>query len=573
MSKISKAAAEMNSENTLRKSETVENFMGGDSYTVDPVMKLKLVTASSIFGEPSYYRSSSLGNKPAGVTRNMGPFADTKVGSLLESEDILGIYGEDTVELMERVIDEALEYDFKATLDWAVTLRNEFYIRLNPQVIMVRAAMHPKRKEFTQEYKGAFNSINRSVMARADDAMSQLSYYLYKNGGKKNNIPSILKRSWADHYGRLGRYAVAKYKNHDIGMINAVRICHAKSEVINELMSTGTVEVKSQEKTWENLRSEGKSWEEIFNSISMGHMAMLRNLRNFLSEVTDYTLTAKYLEQLKSGVLEGKQFPFRYYTAYINIEKCKVGEIHHKQLALDTLEECIDIAINNMPKLRGKTMCLSDNSGSAWGGLVTEYGSVVVAEIDNLSSVITAMRSDEGYVGKFGDKLKVFPISKRKGALEQARAISNNKDYDVGGGTEGGIWEFFYNAIENKEHWDNIFIYSDQQAGTGGLYGTGIQHSKYSSLGYCCGYNSINVFKLVLGYRKKVNSKVNVFSVQTAGYDNMVIPNYAYRTNLMYGWTGKEAVFADVVIHQWDLADEANRQRSQAKHEDKAKAE
>ena len=53
-------------------------------------------------------------------------------------------------------------------------------------------------------------------------------------------------------------------------------------------------------------------------------------------------------------------------------------------------------------------MCLSDNSGSAWGTIPTEYGSVTVAEIDNLSSVITSACSDEGYVGKFGDKLKVF---------------------------------------------------------------------------------------------------------------------------------------------------------------------
>lgn len=203
-------------------------------------------------------------------------------------------------------------------------------------------------------------------------------------------------------------------------------------------------------------------------------------------------------------------------------------------------------------------MCLSDNSGSAWGGITTEYGSVVVAEIDNLSSVITAMCSDEGYVGKFGDKLKVYPISKRKGALQQARDISANRDNDIGGSTEGGIWEFFYNAIKNKEHWDNIFIYSDQQAGTGGLYGTDAQRSNYDKFGYSCKGNMINVFKLILDYRKKVFKNVNVFSVQTAGYDNMVIPNYAYRTNLMYGWTGKEAIFADAVIKQWNTIENSN---------------
>lgn len=559
MSKISKAAAEMNSNNTLRKSETVTNFMGGDSYNVDPLMRLRLVTASSIFGEPSYYRDANIGKKKTAsyASRRMNYIGDSIFG-LLKENDVLGILEksseEDTVSMMERIIDEALDFNFKETLEWAVELRNQFYIRLNPQVIMVRAAVHPKRKEFTSKYPGMFDFINKQVMSRADDGMSQISYYMYKNNGNKNNIPSIIKRSWAGHFSRLGSYQVAKYKNHDIGMINAVRICHAHSNILHELMETGKVSVSEDKETWENLRSEGKSWEYIFTNVNMGHMALLRNIRNFLKEVDNFELAKSYMDKLKSGVLGGKQFPFRYYSAYKAIES-SYEKLNHKQLALDTLEECIDISIDNMPKLKGRTMCLSDNSGSAWGAFESEYGSVVVAEIDNLSSVITAMCSDEGYVGKFGDKLVVYPISKRKGALQQARDISAKRDHDVGGSTEGGIWEFFNNAIENKEHWDNIFIYSDQQAGTGRLYGTEVQQRNYAKLGYNCEGSMINVFKLILDYRKKVFKNVNVFSVQTAGYNNMVVPNYAYRTNLMYGWTGKEAIFADAVIKQWNAFD------------------
>lgn len=564
MSRISNAVAEMNSQNTLRKSETVTNFMGGDSYVVNPITRMKMVTSSSIFGEPSYYREANLGGKVRKAQAMRNPmfegYFNREVRDLIMENDVLGLAeaGKDTVTIMEKVIDDALDYDFGAVLNWAVELRNDYYIRLNPQVIMVRAAMHPKRKEFTQKNGGVFASINKSVMLRADDAMSQMAYFMYVNGGKKNEVPSILKRSWADHFSRLGRYAVAKYKNHEIGMINAVRICHAHSDVITELMKNGTVEVAENSKTWENLRSAGKSWEEIFNTVDMGHMALLRNIRNFLKEVDDTQLIKKYMEKMKSGVLTGKQFPFRYYTAYKTLESC-YDALHCKQLALDTLEECIDISIENMPRLSGRTMCLSDNSGSAWGAVTSEYGSVVVAEIDNLSSVITAMRSDEGYVGKFGDRLKIYPISKRNGALKQAREISSNQANDVGGGTEGGIWEFFKNAIDNKEHWDNIFIYSDQQAGHAGLYGTSNQQREYHSRGYDCG-SHINVFKLVLDYRKQVCKKVNVFSVQTAGYDNMVIPEYAYRTNLMYGWTGKEIIFADAMIRQWNDADVQSKQ-------------
>lgn len=550
MSKLSKAVSEMNQINSLRLDETVKNFMNGDSYVINPLDTLKMITASSIFSEPSYYRDGKRSGKYC-------------VSALIRDFSVLPkeYEGLNTETIMEKAIDKALDYDFNATLEWAVTLRHDYFMRLNPQVIMVRAAIHPKRKEFSNEHPGKFNEINQKVMSRADEPMSQMSYYLYTNSGKKNNIPSILKRSWNKKISGVNKYHMAKYKNHEIGMINAVRLCHAHSPIIDELMQTGTIDVNENDKTWENLRSAGKSWKEIFNTINMGHMALLRNIRGVFSEVEDVEFCKKYMQKIKDTVVGSKQFPFRYYSALTAV---KNSRCNHQPIIIDALEECMDIALANYPKLKGKTMCLSDNSGSAWGALNSEYGSVTVANIDNLSSVITAACSDEGYVGKFGDKLIVSPVSKRAGVLNQAEAITKNHSYDVGGGTEGGIWEFFHNAIQNKEHWDNIFIYSDQQAGHGGLYGTYSHKAVYGKLGFGCGCNSvygdsmINVFKLIQEYRKKVNPKVNVFSIQTAGYDNVVIPEYTYRTNIMYGWTGNEAVFAKAMIDHWDAIENRN---------------
>ena len=538
MSKLSKAVSDMNQVNSLRLDETVKNFMDGDSYVINPLDTLKMITASSIFGEPSYYRGS----------RSRKSYV---VNELVKSFSVIPeIYeGKKTEDIMEEAIDNSLDYDFKSTLDWAVTLRSDYFMRLNPQVIMVRAAIHPKRKEFTSAYPGKFDEINQKVMSRADEPMSQMAYYMYNNGGKKNDIPSILKRSWDKKISNLGRYQVAKYKNHEIGMINAVRICHAHSSVIDELMQTGTVKVEENDKTWENLRSAGKSWKEIFETVNMGHMALLRNIRGVFTEVSDIEFCKKYMQKIKDTVVGSKQFPFRYYSA-LNVVKS--SKCNHQPIIIDALEECMDIALANYPKLKGKTMCLSDNSGSAWGTFNSEYGSVTVADIDNLSSVITAACSDEGYVGKFGDKLITIPISKRHGILNQAQSISKDRTNDVGGATEGGIWEFFKNAIEKKEHWDNIFIYSDQQAGHGGLYGTDRHMKEYNSAGYGCRSSMINVFKLIQDYRKHVNPKVNVFSIQTSSYDNVLVPEMAYRTSILYGWTGREAVYGKAMIDIWD---------------------
>ncbi|MCI8799372.1 TROVE domain-containing protein [Acetatifactor muris] len=531
-----------------RKYTTVENFMGGESYQINPLDTLKMVTASSVFGEPSYYRAGGL----KGAVRD-ALFEHCKLleGYLLFADEW---DGHTTTEIMENAVDEALTADFEGTLRWAVSLRQDFYMRLNPQVIMVRAALHPARKKFTQENPGLFPALERQVMSRGDDALSQLAYFLYCNQGKRK-MPSILKRALARRLEQMDAYEAAKYKNAEMGLKDAVRITHAHSAVIDEFMKTGNLQLPAQKKTWENMRSEGMGWREIFGQVSMGHMALIRNLRGVFEETEDREFCREYLERLKGGVEKGRQFPFRYYSAWQAVKKSTCA---HRPQIMDALEECMDLSMKNLPVFQGKTMCLSDNSGSAWGTIPSEYGSVQVAVIDNLSSVMAAAASEEGYVGKFGDRLKIYPISGRGHILRQCQEISAGMNNDVGGSTEGGIWEFFFHAIEKKEHWDQIFIYSDQQAGHGGLYGTGAQRKKYQELGYSCNRGRcgqgtyINVFDLILAYRRKVNPRVNVFSIQTAGYNNVCIPEYAYRTCILYGWTGRELSFARQMIDLWD---------------------
>ena len=526
------------------KNGAVVNFMGGESYQVNPLDTLKMITASSVFGEPSYYRKGSVQDARYRSCRLLDGYL-----LMADSWD-----GRTTTEIMESAIDQALAEDFKGTLLWAAKLRQDFFMRLNPQVIMVRAAVHPDREAFTRENPGMFDEIEKQVMIRGDDPLSQLAYFLYINHGKRN-MPSILKRSLARKLGSLEAYEAAKYKKAEMGLKDAVRITHAHSPVIDQFMKTGEISLPPAGKTWENLRSKGMGWQEIFHQVPMGHMALLRNLRGVFTEIEDRQFAEEYVAQLKAGVARGRQFPFRYYSAHLAVEKSTCA---HRPILLDALEECVDLSVQNLPLFRGKTMCLSDNSGSAWGMVPTEYGSVRVAEIDNLSSVIAAAVSQEGYVGKFGDTLRVYPVSRRGQILRQCREIARDGNSDVGGATEGGIWEFFYNAIDKKEHWDQIFIYSDQQAGHGGLYGTASQLNQYRMLGFNCNNgnpgrgNFINVFELVLAYRQKVNPHVNVFSIQTAGYNNVCLPEYSYRTCILYGWTGKELAFARQMIDIWD---------------------
>lgn len=538
MSKLSEYAVKSKSEIRKHEDLIVENFMGGNSYKLSPLQTLKIMAASSIFGEPQYYRE---GIKDRLLIKNR----DTLLKHSIFAEFIKD--STSAADVFTSAIDHALDYDFKGTLDLATELRMVFYMRLNPSVIFIRASVHSKRVEFNESNPGYMKTVGKSIALRPDDLTNQFEYFMYINK-TKNKLSSIVKRTWAERLGEYSKYQLNKYKGKNL--IDLIRISHAWNDNIDELMKTGTIKVEESEKTWEILKSSGKTWEEILGIIEIPHMALLRNLRGIFKEINDSALAETIMKKLSSGVPKGNQFPFRYWSAYKAVEK--ESEINHRGIILDGLEECMDISVLNMPKLKGKTICLSDNSGSAWRQLSSEYGSVYAAEIANLSSLITGKQSDEGEIGLFGDKLIIEPVSKRNGLLSQLETTNSieRECGRLGGGTENGIWIFFDEAIRNKTYYDNIFIYSDMQAGHGGLFG--IDPSQYKDFIVEGGGRYIDVLSLVSKYRKEVNPKVNLFSVQVAGYDNSLLPENLYRGAILAGWTGKEPVFAKAIINTWD---------------------
>jgi hypothetical protein len=518
-------------------SSAVKNFMNGNSYEHSPLTTLKIVAASSIFGEGNYYISD---NK-------------NQIQNLIEclkSPYMSFIGSENTVEdIMEKAIDNSLDADFKGTLDYALELRNGYNMRLNPQVIFTRACLHKNRVEFDKQFPGYLRNIGRQVSPRPDDVVWQFQYFGNIKGGHKQ-IPNIMKRVWTDKLSKLTPYQIAKYKTiaGRKELINVARLANTRkirlaNKAFNEYMEKGTFEVSTEEQTWEKYISENgnsaKSWEYVLdhlfqrNGKPSNHMALLRNLRNIENADVDTKHLNLAKSLLKAGVKEGKQFPFRYYTALNVTSSFK-----------NTLEECIELAVDTLPALEGDTICLCDNSGSAWGAFTSEYGQVTVATIANLSSVITARGTKgKGKVGIFGDDYKEVDVDHGAKIFDVLKTVEKIGQ-GIGGGTETGLWTFWNNALKNKIHYDNIFIYSDMQAGHKELY----RHHKGNNDFY-------DTVALIREYREQVNAKVNVFSVQVAGYNNTILPELSYRVGILSGWTGKESLYAAEMIKLWDETD------------------
>lgn len=536
-------------------SKPVINFMGDISFQPSLIEKLKLVLSSGIFGEPKYYSDTKCIRNRELIPRFLQPFLIINTNGSAEK-------------VIERIIDEALTMDYKATVSLIPVLRNELHMRKNSQVLAIRAVIHPGRVAYTSKYGVALTNILLESISRPDDIEIQLEYLMSirnKEQGPKA-IPGILKRVWSKKIESFDRYRMMKYGT---SLIDAIRLSHAKGLLVGELLKNGKVKGDS-ETTWERLRSDGKSWGDIVsiltdtdNNSKFPHMALLRNIRSIASDNTvTNTQLGTLLEHLEQGVQMGKQFPFRYYSAYKEILSIdKVSSSQHDSIEMrlecvkDALNSCIEKSIENIPKLKGNTIALCDNSGSAWGVGPSGYSKVRIAEIANLAGIMAISVSKGGTVVTFGDRFREYTLTGNiLSDLNTMCTDSRHETHGVGQNTEAGIWLYLDKAIKEKIHIDNLFIYSDMQAGTGNLYGTKIPQ-QYRIDHNDVGCQHINIPKMIAIYRKTVNPKLNVFSIQIAGYDNSVLPMYMYRGTILSGWTGSELLFASQVNRIWDKHD------------------
>ncbi len=501
------------------------NWMGGTSfYLSNPLTALRIAASSCFFGEPQYYAQDADDKRaravPAANVAYVSPEQLKHLRDTLDAFDPQEWRGLSPAAAIESAIDKALDFDAEATLLLAQQLRQVDNIRTTPQVILVRAAHHKNVKGTQLVRKYA-----KLILSRADEPAVGLAYHKFRYG-VDSPIPNSLKRAWADKLASLPDWALAKYRleNKPVKTVDVVNLVHPRnSKAVGSLVKG---ELTTTNQTWESIISkEGSNTESWTKALDvMGHMALLRNVRNLLAKGVPHKL---FTDKLIAGVETGKQLPFRYYSAYTAVKTAgsAPGPV------LDAIEKCLMTSLSNVPKLAGKTMSLCDNSGSARGATTSSMGSMAVATIANLTGVIAGMISDEGEVGVFGDKLETQVIRKGSSVFDQLDKVEK-LGHTVGQGTENGIWLFWDKAIREKQHWDNVFVFSDMQAGHGGLYG--IDHSKYKD--YIWGGRNIDVAKLINVYRSKVNPNVNVFLVQVAGYQDTILPEFYKRTYILGGW-------------------------------------
>jgi uncharacterized protein with von Willebrand factor type A (vWA) domain len=224
-----------------------------------------------------------------------------------------------------------------------------------------------------------------------------------------------------------------------------------ESLVKGELKNTQTWESKlsavgQQAETEEDL-AELKSnvWSELIETKKIGYFALLRNLRNIITQSPQSVKAACEMLVDERLIKNSRVLPFRFATAYDEINK--IGSSKEVRDVLMAINQALEVSIQNVPKFDGETLVVMDVSGSMSGRaseIASLFGSVL-AKANNCDVMTFATNADY----------------KSYNPMDSVMSIRSSFRYS-GGGTN--FKSIFQKA--NKKY-DRIIILSDMQGWIG----------------------------------------------------------------------------------------------------------
>ena len=489
-------------------------------------------------------------------------------------------YYEREGEIVDRIKELVDRVDPLFAAKLAIYARNEGNLR---SVTHLVSALLAKYISGTDWGKRFYNKI----VVRPDDMSEIVSAYANLNGMGLNDlkkIPNSIKKGFKEALERLDAYQIDKYKmqNREVSLIDLVRLFHPKgneknAEAYKRLVNGESLadlyesKVLEKEMTKAGQTTKDATQEEkmeakreaitavLDNVKGMPVMNLLRNLRNILLYAPDKVNDACEQLTIEKKILNSRLLPFRFATAYAEIEKIRYDDTKAKPTSsivfeseeskqqvtesrfnelkknlLDAIEGAIEIACQNIPVLDGNCAILCDHSGSCRGdrggsSRVSAFSSTTTAMIGNLFGTMMAWRQHDVYVGLFGDRLIQVPFDRNKRLLD-----FNKQSYQMGakcgGATEKGIYTFLETVVKEKKKIDNIIVFSDCQIGRGGAftpwYGTDFND------------RSQHFHELFKEFRK-INPKANFIVVNLRQSGGTSVFDKSQRILNIAGWSDK----------------------------------
>jgi hypothetical protein len=279
-------------------------------------------------------------------------------------------------------------------------------------------------------------------------------------------------------------------------LVDVVNLVHPvptekNSEALNllindKLKNTDTWEAKlsaagqSAENSEDLAQLKADAWTELISTRKLGYFALLRNLRNIVSQAPQSVTAACEMLVDEKLIKKSRVLPFRFSTAYEEISKLPSNK--ETRQVLVAINNALEVSVQNVPKFEGETLLVMDVSGSM-SGRPSEIASLfgaIIAKANNCD--VMTFSTSANY--------------KTYNPLDSVMTIRSSFRYS-GGGTN--FKSIFQNA--NKAY-DNIVILSDMQGW----------------IGYTSPSAEFNQ------YKKRFGANPSVFSWDLAGYGTLQLP-------------------------------------------------
>lgn len=440
---------------------------GGPGYSRDPKSELFLLAVTNMVGENKFYES--------------GKDRDARFESLAKQ-----VIAEDPA-----WVGEFIPY-----------LRNDLNMR---SASLVLACLYARERLGKAAKEGApsIRSVIHDAISRADEPAELLAYWIGQYG---RVIPKPVKRGVADAVvDKYDEFTALKWDSDraTVRMGDVIELTHPTpadpvqsslfrylindrhgraDEVDTILGRIGTrrrleampveqrrpyiessmwpADATAAAVTWEWLSGwlqgpmDAKAWESVIPK--MGYMALLRNLRNFDQAGISDEVRAQVVARLTDpkAVAGSRQLPIRFYNAYRAVTDAEGGGKHWQQ----PLAMALDLTLQNIPELPGRTLVMIDASGSMysnWGG---RRSVSKLFEVAALFGAAIGLRNDADVYAYDTRSVKI--------AVRQGNSVMYAIDAvarcGLGGGT--ATWQ---NVEANYRSHDRVIIVTDEQAHPG----------------------------------------------------------------------------------------------------------
>lgn len=428
----------MNYNSKLKEMTTKKNYEGAKAYAMTPELELYTAVVTASLSDSFYEKQDERTIRIAQLISKVSP-------------------------------------EFVARL--AVHTRTYMHLRSIPLLLLVELAKVHNGDDLVAR------AVEKTVL-RADEIMELLMCYQWRNpsndpikklGKLSRQIQNGLQRA----FNRFDEYQFAKYNrdNLEVKLRDALFLVHPKAKdeqqqalfdkIVNrelevpytwetELSALGQQQFESEELKQEAFRLK---WEELIDSGKLGYMALMRNLRNMLQAGVSLPEMQKVSSRLADSeqVARAKQLPFRYLSAYRELEK--VNSTQTAEL-MNALETAVKYSAANIEGFDENTRVLlaCDVSGSM-GRLISARSTIRNYDIGILLAMLLRNRCKQVVSGIFGDDWKVvnMPSDNILMATRHMERLCNS----VGFSTNG--YKVIDWLIENNMVMDKVMMFTDMQ--------------------------------------------------------------------------------------------------------------